>query len=99
MPSWYFWVVFGVGVPIFAIGLTAMDKCKHNLLKAISFIIGILAGTSMYIFGAGWQMFEQPTGKYEYTVSIDDTKIHMLEFNDKYEIVNKNGELWVIRDK
>jgi hypothetical protein len=99
LPSWYFWVVFGVGAPIFTIGLTVFDKSKHNLLKVIGFIVGILAGTSIYVFGSGWQMFKQPTGKYEYTVSIDDTKIHMLEFNEKYEIVNKNGELWIIKDK
>ena len=42
--------------------------------------------------------FSEPTNKYEYKVTIDDS----VSFNylyDKYEIVNKDGKIFTIRDK
>lgn len=99
LPWWYFWVVFGVGSPIAIIGGTLMDKCKHTLFKFIGGAIFVIAGTSIMVFGSAWQAFQQPTGRYEYTVSIEDPNVNVLEFNSKYEIVRQEGELWIIRDK
>lgn len=99
LPWWYFWVVLGIGFPVMGIALTAMDKCKNSSVKLICGAIGIFIGVLVTIFGVGWQMFEQPTGRYEYTVSIQDPNVNVLDFNSKYEIVRKEGELWIIRDK
>ena len=99
LPSWYCWVLFGIGSPVFIIGAMLMDKCKRPLIKFIGGTVFVITFASMMIFGAGWQMFEQPTGRYEYTVSIEDPKVNVLEFNSKYEIVRQEGELWIIRDK
>ena len=42
--------------------------------------------------------FSEPTNKYEYKAIIDDS----VSFNylyDKYEIINKDGKIFTIRDK
>jgi hypothetical protein len=99
LPSWYFIAVFGLGLLFAIIGGTMQDKCERKLHRGVGFVIFLISMIAMYVFGLGWQMFQLPTGKYEYTVSIDDSKVKMFEFNDKYEIVRQEGELWVIRDK
>ena len=39
-----------------------------------------------------------PTGKYDYQVTIDDSVL-MVEFTEKYEIVEINGKIYTIREK
>jgi hypothetical protein len=99
LPSWYFWVVFGVGILFMVIGGLMADKSRNNIVIWIGIIMLSLAQTGILFFGAGWQLWQQPTGKYTYTVSIDNTKVNLLEFNSKYEILKQDGELWTIKDK
>jgi hypothetical protein len=40
----------------------------------------------------------EPTGKYEYQVTIDDS-VSMTEFLEKYEIIEVNGKIYMIREK
>lgn len=44
------------------------------------------------------QLLTEPTGKYEYQVTIDDS-VSMNEFYEKYEIVEVNGKIYTIREK
>lgn len=39
-----------------------------------------------------------PTGRYEYTVIIDDS-VSFTDLYEKYNIVEQNGQLWTLRDK
>jgi hypothetical protein len=47
-------------------------------------------------------MIEEPirfnTGKYEYKVTISN-EVSLIEFNEKYEILVKDGDLYTIKDK
>ena len=99
LPSWYFWVVLGLGILFMIIGSIMEDKGKHVVFRLIGGIIFLISFTAMMTFGCGWQYFQQPTGKYEYTVLIDDSKTNVLDFTNKYEIVRQEGELWIIKDK
>lgn len=38
------------------------------------------------------------TGKYEYTVIIDDS-VSFTEFTDRYTIIEQNGDVFVIKEK
>lgn len=38
----------------------------------------------------------EPTGQYEYKVTIDNT-VSMIEFYEKYEIVGQEGKIYTIR--
>jgi hypothetical protein len=96
--SWYLPMLL-VELFIFIFALSILDKCERFLIKAVCFIICIISGTAFMISGCAHQVFEQPTGKHEYTVTLDDDKIKLLEFNEKYEIVRQEGDLWIIRDK
>lgn len=99
LPWWYFWVVFVAGTPIALTGGMLVEKGKCKLFKFIGWFIFIITLTSMMILGTAWPAFKQPTGRYEYTVSIEDPNVNVLDFNSKYEIVRQEGELWIIRDK
>lgn len=39
-----------------------------------------------------------PTGRYEYTVTIDES-VSFTDLYENYEIVEQNGQLWILRDK
>lgn len=42
--------------------------------------------------------FEQPTGRYKYECTIDDS-VSMTEVYEKYEVVEQRGDIWVLKDK
>lgn len=68
--------------------------------KAWMFCLGILFTISSII--SMMILMDNPiqlnTGKYEYKATISN-EVRLLEFNDKYEIIRKEGELYIIRDK
>ena len=39
-----------------------------------------------------------PTGRCQYEVTIDDT-VSFTELNDKYEVVEQRGKIWILEDK
>lgn len=41
---------------------------------------------------------EIPTGRNKYEVKLDET-ININEFYDKYEVIERRGEIWVLQDK
>lgn len=43
-------------------------------------------------------LLTEPTGIYEYQVTIDDS-VSMNEFLEKYEIIDVKGKIYTIRDK
>jgi hypothetical protein len=99
VPYWYIGLFVGLGL-IFGIpsGII-LEKCKRKVLRFIAGTIFTIDMICITIFGIGYSYFEQPTGKYKYTVSIDDQKVKLIEFYNKYDIVSQDGELWTIKDK
>ena len=39
-----------------------------------------------------------PTGRCQYEVTIDDT-VSFTELNNKYEVIEQRGKIWVLEDK
>ena len=71
-----------------------------DMYSDVLFLIGIV-GLFISLFGAILISIiapQEPTGKYEYKVIIDDT-VSMTEFYEKYEVIDQEGEIWTIRDK
>jgi hypothetical protein len=99
LPTGYIGAVIGIGILLGLPSSILAENCKNNLVRIVSMIILALTMTGVMIFGCGWQMFQQPTGKYEYTASIDENKVKLIEFNKKYEIERQEGSLWIIKDK
>ena len=66
-------------------------------------IIKLIVGIVLLILGiigsvCAKKIEEQPTGEYQYQVTIDDTVV-MSEFYDKYEVIEVEGKIYNIREK
>ena len=40
----------------------------------------------------------EPTGKYEYQVTIDDS-VSFTEFNEKYEVISQEGKIFTVKER
>ena len=79
-----------VGIILLLVGVVSDFNVISILGGAISFICIILNATPL--------ADEQPTGKYKYQVLIDET-VSMTDFYEKYEVIDKEGQIWTIKEK
>jgi len=66
-------------------------------LELLGIITGILE-IVLVLACLGLAFIQEPTGKYEYQVLINED-ISMLEFYGKYEIIDQEGKIFTIREK
>ena len=64
-------------------------------MPPVSAMAGIAIGGFIYIIFFEWLF---PTTYLEYKVTISD-EVSMVEFYDKYEIIDVDGEIYTIKDK
>ena len=41
---------------------------------------------------------EEPTGRYRYEATIDDS-VSITEVYDRYKVVERRGDIWILEDK
>ena len=59
----------------------------------------MLFGVLSIIVGAGVDAAtEQPTGEYEYKVTISD-EVSMNDFLEKYEIIDQEGKIFTVKER
>ena len=63
-----------------------------------SFGIGLFALFIMSIIGFGSCSHQEPTGRYRYECTIDES-VSMKEVYERYEIIEQRGDIWVLEDK
>ena len=93
-PSWTGWILVMLGIGI--VGILMGLAFDFDWL----FVTGIVGGL-MGIVGVFFVLIinpKEPTGRYEYQVTIDDN-VSFTEFYENYEVVGQNGKIWTIRDK
>lgn len=95
-------ILVGIGVMVIIVGLCLVftEAIKDNVDKnriAIGLVIFVV-GVIIISFGIYFDDNPIPTGKYEYTVLLEKG-VDLIEFSEKYEIVEKQGEMWIIKDK
>lgn len=96
--SWEnFWIIMGMAIGvglIFGILVSAAEDCWWNLAVVIPVaVIGVILGLIVG-FGAG-----VPTEyETEYKVIISD-EVPMNEFTERYEIVDKEGKIYTVRER
>ena len=62
-------------------------------------LVGILSSTICLIcLVCGIIIANQPSDIKQYQVTIDD-EVSMIEFYEKYEVINVEGKIWTIREK
>ena len=91
--------IMAVGGFVIIVGFLEMSDDFYYSVSIIKLIVGIV----LLILGVIGSVYakkieEQPTGKYQYQVAIDDTVV-MSEFYDKYEVIEVEGKIYTIREK
>ena len=62
-------------------------------------IAGIIFGCIFGLVAFVWQAnISIPTGEYKYKVTIDET-VPLVEFYERYEIINQDGMIYEIRER
>lgn len=69
-----------------------IDSIKLAIVSALIFALSII---TMIILA---NFIDEPTGKYQYQVTIDEN-VSMVEFHEKYEIVDIKGKIYTIKEK
>ena len=69
-----------------------------DMWKLIACGVGLAIGTFVTSFIISPSISPEPTGRYEYQVTIDDT-VSFTELYEKYKVIDQNGKIWTIRDK
>ena len=69
-----------------------------DMWKLIACGVGLAIGTFVTSFIISTSISPEPTGRYEYQVTIDDA-VSFTELYEKYEVIDQNGKIWTIRDK
>lgn len=87
---------------MFIIIITDSIKNKFGNIKSIlcDVIYGVIASalTAFIPLMILKDINTVQTGKYEYTVTVDDS-VSFTEFTDKYTIIEQNGDVFVIKEK
>lgn len=100
-PVWSLWLFLGIFFFITLIGVIVcmfvFDEGEDRVLGSlgcafIGLIIGMIVSLPIDL------IVKVPTGEYTYQVTIDKN-VSMTEFNDKYDIIKQEGEIYYIREK
>lgn len=74
------------------LGHLAAQDCKDKLAIIASTILSVLS----FIFAVTWPNVSDKKLKYEVTVS---PEVSFVEFMQKYEIIGKRGEIYIIEER
>jgi uncharacterized membrane protein YkvI len=102
LPIWVSVVI----IVLFIISLLSLGMGVVDAIEDITdghcwifIVVTTVAYIALLIMGnADSQLLTEPTGVYEYQVTIDDS-VSMTEFLEKYEIIEVNGKIYTIREK
>ena len=96
-PSWVY-TLFFAGLISVVIGIVFLISVKKNNFK--SFIIGlVLFIIGLVLINAPTEYADiMPTGKYQYEVTIDEN-VSFVDLNNKYNVIEQRGDIYVLEDK
>ncbi len=93
-----FWVIAIVGIIICMISIIVMISSNEKSITNIFFISSIVCIIIFAISALCGVFIKNGTGKYTYKVTISD-EVNFVEFNNKYEIIDKEGLIYTIKEK
>lgn len=90
-----FYIAIGLLVMSVVIGVIMIIKlgCADGLV-----LIFVCICVSCIIFTSIGMLTQQPTERYKYKVTIDDS-VNFNEFSEKYEIVDQEGKIYTIQER
>lgn len=97
LPNWWWIGIIILAAIIMIIGI-AWSIIEHDSgFLGITLVLGLLVAFT-YILVISADCFQKPTGKYTYQVTIDNT-VDFKDFNDNYNVIKQEGEIYYIREK
>ena len=80
-------------------GISATEDHDRGWGWPIGFIVSILACIiGCYGLNKNAEKDDEPTGRYRYEATIDES-ISAEQLYDKYDVIERRGEIWVLEDK
>ena len=96
VPNWV-GIIMLVGIIMMLGSLIIAVKSDSFYFSAVLCAVGIILAI-VGVFGFSNLIIRKSTGKYEYKVTTLD-EVNLVEFNEKYEIINQEGLIYTIRKK
>ena len=98
VPLWVDVIVI-IAVMVFTISLIILLISVYKLWD-VSFIVSIITMLISFIFiiVLGANDIEEPTGRYRYEATIDES-VSITEIYDRYKVVDRRGDIWILEDK
>ena len=96
-PNWTY-IITIIALIAFFVSMIITFSFHHNRIETI---FGISSICCSILFNVGlfcMNFIEKPTGKYTYKVTISD-EVNFVEFNNKYEIIDQDGLIYIIKEK
>ena len=98
--NWHnFWLVFAVGIGI-ALFFGFIFGLNENDFVSACIIFIVIAIFVCGVFGPiiGKATAEPTEYKTQYKVIIDET-VSLIEFNEKYEIIDQDGKIYIVEER
>ena len=97
-PDWAY-IIFSIGMTSIVIGfIILIIGAGINRWKVVIFGLIFIVVSFVVTFFICTIAPKEPTGRYEYQVTIGDN-VSFTEFYEKYEVIDQNGKIWTIREK
>lgn len=97
--SLFIYIIGCISISFIIVGLSiiATDVCSDKKLNIIlSVILALIFGS--VLGGATWYNQSKNSLPETYDVTIDES-VSFREFDEKYEVVERNGEIYTIKEK
>lgn len=95
-PGWVD-VCFAIATIVFILSIVFVYN-DFEIIPTVFGVLFLLSGISVVIFCALSDSYTEPTGRYRYEVTIDDS-VKLSELYDRYNVVEQRGDIWVLEYK
>lgn len=90
-----FCVLSMVAIIVTAVAFVASLTVGHIKVAIICAVVCVLSIITIIVSSS---FIDKPTGTYQYQATIDEN-VSMVEFHEKYEIVDIKGKIYTIKEK
>lgn len=94
----YGYIVLGGVIGALVVGLLIGILASDFSVGMASSLIGCIIGGFIGMAITDANVVKTDTGRYEYKVLIEDG-VEMKEFYERYNVIEQDGEIWIIEDK
>lgn len=94
----YGYIAIGAIVGAIAVGLLIGAFTQDLNFAILGSLFGVFMGGIVGTLITDANVVKTDTGRYQYKVLIEDG-VEMKEFYERYNVIEQDGEIWIIEDK